>query len=105
MAATSQGSSYQAPAAASSGTGSAGGSAQVADSFYYSSGGYYVTVALYQMWPVEVNGQASTLVWRGDLVSAASLAELHGVEKLGSESAMMKDVAKSISRFRKEGLR
>ena len=84
---------------------SAGGSAQAADSFYYSSGGYYVTLTLYQMWPVEVNGQASTLVWRGDLVSAASLAELHGVEKLGSESAMMKDVAKSISRFRKEGLR
>jgi hypothetical protein len=36
------------------------------------------------------------------MVSSGSLAELHGVEKLGSESAMMKDVAKTIARFRKE---
>ncbi len=79
-----------------------GGNLQAADTFYYSSGGYYATLTLYQMWPVDVNGQASTLVWRGDMVSSASLAELHGVEKLGSESAMMKDVAKTVARFRKE---
>ncbi|MBV9009367.1 MAG: hypothetical protein JO354_09420 [Verrucomicrobia bacterium] len=77
-----------------------GGNAQAVDAFYYSSGGYYATLTLYQMWPVNVNGQSSTLVWRGDMVSSASLAELHGVEKLGSESAMMKEVAKSIARFR-----
>jgi hypothetical protein len=77
-----------------------GGNAQAADVFYYSSGGYYATLTLYQLWPVDVNGQASTLVWRGDLLSSSSLAELHGVEKLGSESAMMKEVAKSIGRFR-----
>jgi hypothetical protein len=79
-----------------------GGNVQAADTFYYSSGGYYATLTLYQMWPVDVNGQTSTLVWRGDMVSSASLAELHGVEKLGSESAMMKDVSKSITRFRKD---
>ena len=79
----------------------AGGNVQAADTFYYSSGGYYATLTLYQMWPVDVNGQASTLIWRGDMVSSASLAELHGVEKLGSESAMMKDVARSIARFRR----
>ena len=78
----------------------AGGNVQAADTFYYSSGGYYAALTLYQMWPVDVNSQASTLIWRGDMVSSASLAELHGVEKLGSESAMMKDVAKSIARFR-----
>lgn len=79
----------------------AGGNVQAADTFYYSSGGYYAALTLYQMWPVDVNGQPSTLIWRGDMVSSASLAELHGVEKLGSESAMMKDVAKTIARFRK----
>jgi hypothetical protein len=80
----------------------AGDSVQAADTFYYASGSYYTALTLYQMWPVNVNGQSSTLVWRGDMVSSAALAELHGVEKLGSESAMMKDVAKSIARFRKD---
>lgn len=83
----------------------AGNSAQFADTFYYGSSGYYATLTLYQMWAVDAGGQPSTLVWRGDMVSAASLADLHGVEKLGSESAMMKDVAKAVARFRKEGLR
>ena len=82
-----------------------GGGAQAADVFYYASGGYYATLTLYQMWPVEVKGKASTLVWRGDMISSASLATLRGVEKLGSESAMMKDVAKSITLFRKDSAR
>jgi len=80
----------------------AGGNVQAADSFFYASGGYYATLTLYQMWPVNVNGQASTLVWRGDMISSAALAELHGVEKLGSESAMMKDIAKAVALFRKD---
>ena len=80
----------------------AAGALQAADTFYYSSGGYYVTLTLHQMWPVEIDGKSHTLVWRGDMVSSAALADLHGVEKLGSESAMMKDIAKSIALFRKE---
>jgi hypothetical protein len=79
-----------------------GGNAQAADTFYYASGGYYVTLTLHQMWPVDVNGKPHTLIWRGDMVSSASLSDLHGVEKLGSESAMMKDIAKSIALFRRE---
>jgi len=78
------------------------GAVQAADTFYYASGGYYVTLTLHQMWPGEIEGKPHTLVWRGDMVSSAALADLHGVEKLGSESAMMKDIAKSIARFRKE---
>ena len=78
---------------------------QVADTFYYASGGYYVTLTLHQMWPVEIDGKPHTLVWRGDMVSSAALADLHGVEKLGSESAMMKDIAKSVALFRKERAR
>jgi hypothetical protein len=81
------------------------GAVQAADTFYYASGGYYVTLTLHQMWPVDIDGKPHTLVWRGDMVSSAALADLHGVEKLGSESAMMKDIAKSIARFRKERAR
>jgi hypothetical protein len=76
------------------------GSYQAADVLYYASGGYYVALTLYQMWPVTADGKASTLVWRGDLISSASLASLHGVERLGSESAMMKDISKAITSFR-----
>jgi hypothetical protein len=49
---------------------------------------------------VTVDGKPSTLVWRGDLISSASLASLHGVERLGSESAMMKDISRAITSFR-----
>ena len=80
----------------------AGGGYQAVDGLYYASGGYYVALTLYQMWPVQVEAKASTLVWRGDLVSAASLGELHGVERLASESAMKKDISKAINLFRRD---
>ena len=82
--------------------GGSGGGYQAADVLYYASGGYYVSLTLYQMWPVNVEGKASTLVWRGDIISAASLASLHGVERLGSESAMMKEISKAVTLFRRD---
>lgn len=87
---------------ASYGRAGAEGTYQAADVLYYASGGYYVALTLYQMWPVTVDGKASTLVWRGDMISSATLAELHGVERLGSESAMMKDISRAITLFRKD---
>src|SRR5438067_4252052 len=80
----------------------ASGAYQAADVLYYASGGYYAALTLYQMWPVNVEGNASTLVWRGDMISAASLGCLHGVERLASESAMMKDISKAITLFRRD---
>ena len=80
----------------------AGGGAQTADCLYYASGGYYVALTLHQMWPVTIDGKPSTLVWRGDIISSASLESLHGVERLASEGAMVKDISKSIAMFRRE---
>jgi hypothetical protein len=80
----------------------AGGTYQAADVLYYASGGYYVALTLHQLWPVTVEGKPSTLVWRGDMISSAALADLHGVERLGSESAMMKDITRAITLFRKD---
>ena len=80
----------------------ANGSWQAADVLYYASGGYYVSLTLYQMWPVNMEGKASTLVWRGDMISSASLGSLHGVERLGSESAMMKEISRAITAFRRD---
>jgi hypothetical protein len=79
------------------------GTYQAADVLYYASGGYYVALTLYQLWPVTVEGKGSTLVWRGDMISAASLGSLHGVERLGSESVMMKNITKAVTLFRRDG--
>ncbi len=80
----------------------AGGSQQAADVLYYASGGFYAALTLYQMWPVEVEGKLSTLVWRGDMISSPELADLRGVERLGAESSMMKDVSKAVRLFRRD---
>ncbi len=78
----------------------ANGALQVADVLYYASGGFYAAITLYQLWPVQVDGKPSTLVWRGDLISSGELADLRGVERLGSETAMIKDVSKSVRLLR-----
>jgi hypothetical protein len=82
--------------------GGAGGTYQSADVLYYASGGYYVALTLHQLWPVTVEGKPSTLVWRGDMISSAELGSLHGVERLGSESLMMKNITKAVTAFRRE---
>ncbi len=86
-------------------TRSASGGYQVADGLYYASGGYDVALTLYQLWPVEVGGKPSTLVWRGDFVSAASLGDLHGIERIASEGAMKKDISKAVALFKSEAAR
>jgi hypothetical protein len=82
--------------------GGAGGTYQSADVLYYASGGYYVALTLQQLWPVTIDGKPSTLVWRGDMISSAELGSLHGVERLGSESVMMKNITKAVTAFRRD---
>jgi len=86
-------------------TRSTGGGAQIADGLYYASGGYNAALTLYQLWPVEVGGRAATLVWRGDFISANSLGDLHGIERLASESAMRKDILKAATAFQRDSSR
>ena len=76
--------------------------AQALDGIYYSSTGYYALVTLYEFWPVKIGGQDATLVWRGDLISAAALGSLRGVERMGSGSAMMRETKKSIEALIKD---
>jgi hypothetical protein len=80
----------------------ANGTFQAADALYYASGGYYAGLTVYQMWPVEVGGRPATLIWRGDLISSASIASLHGIERVASESALMRDISKATSLFRRD---
>ncbi|MFL6585194.1 MAG: hypothetical protein ACJ8KU_11835 [Chthoniobacterales bacterium] len=78
------------------------GSIQAYDTLYYASGGYYAGLTLYQLWPVTIEGRPSTLVWRGDMISSAALAGLHGIERVASESQMMKDISRAVTSFRRD---
>ena len=75
---------------------------QAIDLHYYAGGGYFVLLTFYQMWPVAIGSQQATLVWRCDLLSAPSLSELHGVERLASANAMTKEIQKTITIFLKD---
>jgi hypothetical protein len=87
---------------ASSRRSGANGTYQACDALFYASGGYYAGLTLYQMWPVDVGGRPATLVWRGDFISSAAVASLHGIERVASESALMRDISKATSLFRRD---
>lgn len=75
---------------------------QALDGQYYASGGYYTLLTFSQFWPVKIGGQDCTLIWRTDLISAAELATLHGVERMGSSTAMMRETKKNIESLLKD---
>jgi hypothetical protein len=78
----------------------ANGAIQTASANYYASGGYFARITLHQLWPVQVEGRDSTLVWRGDFVSSAGVAGTRGIERMGAESVMIKDVGRAVAAFR-----
>ena len=69
---------------------------QAMDVNYYLAGATTCISPFFELWPITVNNQPATLVWRGDMLSAAQLGKLRGVERMGSGSAMMKDIQKTI---------
>jgi hypothetical protein len=73
-----------------------------ADIEYFVNDGIYVSVELEELIPVDLNGQAGTLVWRDDLVSTSNVAYLHGTERLASGMIMLQDVKQAIDAFRSE---
>lgn len=79
-----------------------GTSIQSVDTKYYVNSGVYTTVELEQLWPIMVNGKTETLVWRDDLVSAPSIAYLHGTERLASVMIMLQETKGGIEAFRAE---
>jgi hypothetical protein len=79
-----------------------GTSIQSVDIDFYVNYGVFATLELEQIWPVTINGKAESLVWRDDLVSAPSIAYLHGTERLASGMIMLQDVKQNIDAFRSE---
>ena len=77
------------------------GRIQILDAIYFSSGIFYISMCLYELWPVQVDGKPATLVWRGDLLSTPTLEVTRGVERIAYGKVMMVEVRKSIESFRK----
>jgi len=92
-AAMGTGAIYQAPN---------GTSIQSVDVEYYTNYGVYTTIELEQMWPIAVNGQTATLIWRDDLVSAPNVAFLHGTERLASSMIMLQETKGGVQAFKDE---
>jgi hypothetical protein len=82
--------------------GSNGSAIQSMDTEYYTNSGVYVTIELEEMWPIQVGGKSETLVWRDDLVSAPSIAVLHGVDRLGAGMIMLQETMDGVKAFRSE---
>jgi hypothetical protein len=80
----------------------AGESIQSGTVQYYSSDGFLVMLTFMQMWPVQIDGKAATLVWRSDMISSSQLGELHGIERSGSSVAMRKEIQKNIAAMVKD---
>jgi hypothetical protein len=72
---------------------------QILDLGFYSSGGYYVVVTLQQLWPIQVDGRDATLAWRVDLVSSSAFGTLRGVQRLGSDAAVMRNIQENVRAF------
>ena len=69
---------------------------------YYSSDGYLVMLTFMQMWPVQMDGKAATLVWRSDMISSSQLGDLIGIERSGSSIAMRKEIQKNVAAMVKD---
>ncbi|MES2571547.1 MAG: hypothetical protein V4710_16020 [Verrucomicrobiota bacterium] len=75
---------------------------QGVDITYFASGGFFIHVSFHEFWPVEVDNAPATLVWRGDLLSSASLASLRGIERSGAGTVMMRKIQKTAALFQKD---
>jgi len=75
---------------------------QILDCIFYASSGIYTQATLRQLWPVSIDGRQSTLVWRGDLVSAPDLEPLRGIERMAASKLMLQEMKKTILSFRRD---
>lgn len=74
------------------------GSWQLADCTYFTSDTYFMSITLYELFPVE-NG---TLVWQIDFVSAPFRSYLGGADRFFAGKEMVKESAKAIQLFRRD---
>jgi hypothetical protein len=73
---------------------------QVLDVTYFSSYAYLVSLTIYEMHPVTLDGKAQTLVWQGSLVSTTGIEGGLGLKRKIGAKMMVSDVEKWIRLFR-----
>jgi hypothetical protein len=44
-------------------------------------------------------------MWRGNFISARSVGDLHGIGRLGAESAMKKEILRAVTIFQRDASR
>ncbi len=71
---------------------------QLINCVYYPSDTYFMSIDLYQLWPVE-NG---TLVWQGSFVSALFRSYLGGVDRIVAGKLQAEGTVRAIKEFRAE---
>jgi len=75
---------------------------QVLDCQYFASGNYYVYLTFYQLWPIQVGNKSATLIWRGDFLSARSVADTRGTERMMYGGVMSQEIKKAIRFFQED---
>jgi hypothetical protein len=72
---------------------------QILDCQFYVSNAYFVSVTLYELYPVTIQGKQQTLIWRADYVSAPMFAWLRGVDQMAATMLMMQSIKQSVRLF------
>jgi hypothetical protein len=78
------------------------GCEQLLDVNYYASSGYLVSVTLYELVPIKLEGQSRTLAWQAVLVSAEALEGGFGLKRQIAARLMIGDVEESVRTLRQE---
>ncbi len=75
---------------------------QVLDVTWFSSHAYLVSMTIYEMHPVILDGKSLTLVWQGNLVSTTGIEGGLGLKRKIGSKLMVADVEKWIRIFRSD---
>ncbi len=75
---------------------------QILDCDYYSNGGIYASFTLRQIWPIKIRDKDASLIWRGEFVSAPTLAIVRGIERMAAGGIMIQEIKKAIRAFQED---
>lgn len=69
---------------------------------YYVSGKYYAAATLCEIWPMRVGEKSGALVWRGDFVSAPTLAFVRGTGRIVYGEILLQEIKKVVRCFQND---
>jgi len=72
---------------------------RAAEVTYYVSSQYYLSLTLYQLIPVEIEGKPGTYVYRADFVLTPSVTRIKGIERIAAENILLVEIRKSVQSF------